>query len=303
LGPCGIKMKIRNEPQRIAETIQSILNWNDIHIGVHSKNGIVESFRQHFKSLKKENRSKYCIILNLWKVHHVDHQQQQQQRKLIKYFLYKLTQLCFVIVLLLPFLITYNTLIQQARGDYVNIDPISTSISNSNAIPFQINQSIDLKAEFQTEQHHNNNFNNYEINNHITIKSSNPIYTYNHRLNGNSLIILSQSDNYINSRVADARILSTNPDSILYANESSSSILRTKRYIDINNNNRREHKADSQILKVSFEKHKDNIINNKMYKQIINNKEKLTKLVMNGLGLKKLPDMKKVRKIAMITFH
>ncbi|KAL7726661.1 hypothetical protein ACLKA6_017704 [Drosophila palustris] len=30
-----------------------------------------------------------------------------------------------------------------------------------------------------------------------------------------------------------------------------------------------------------------------MYKQIINNKEKLTKLVMNGLGLKNLPDMKK----------
>ncbi|XP_034475387.1 putative uncharacterized protein DDB_G0286901 [Drosophila innubila] len=295
-------MKIRNEPQRIAETIQSILNWNDIYIGVHSKNGIVESFRQHLKSLNRDNRSKCCIILNLRNVHHGDHQQQrqrqrrrqrQQQRKLITYLLYKLTQLCFVIVLLLPFLITYNTLIQQVSGQYINIDPISTSISNSNAISFQINQSIDLKAEFQTEQHHNNSYKNNERNNHITNKNSYPIYTYNHRLNGYSLIILSQSDNYINSRVADTRIPSTKPDSILYANDSLSSILRTKRYIDINNNNRREHKADSQILKVSFEKHKDTNNNNKMYKQIINNKEKLTKLVMNGLGLKKLPDMKK----------
>ncbi|KAH8272491.1 hypothetical protein KR044_009479, partial [Drosophila immigrans] len=52
----------------------------------------------------------------------------------------------------------------------------------------------------------------------------------------------------------------------------------------------RKEEANSQILKLTSGEYKHN---RNMYKNTNHNQEKLTKLVMNGLGLKKLPDMKK----------
>lgn len=320
------------------ETIQSLLNWNDMYIGIQPNNGelrdgLLQSLRGHSLSLKRYNYSNYCIVLNLWNVDHVDHsesvhttrtsrqqhqqqprqqqnpQKQQRRRTLITYLLYKLTQLCLLIVLLLPFLVTYNTLIQQASGQYVT-DPISLSLINSKS-NLKSNESLNIEAIYehllqsQTERkfydYKTIKHKNIRNNNHIIFKSNSPIYSYNNRLPEYSLIILSQSANILNSGVAKTRILSTNTDSILNEPMSTwtanSSSTRTKRYIYNNNNspireikNEKHGEADIQNFKVTIEKFTDNY---NMNKEIINNEAKLTKLVMNGLGLKKLPDMKK----------
>lgn len=342
-------MKIRNESEYVAATFQSISNWNDIQIGTERVGKPNKLFRNDelrdgltavsYTSFK-EFYSKH-VVFNLWdncccccqnesyscdaaqaihckksgtsKVRRAE-RNQRLATTFFSYILHKLTQLCFVILLLLPYLLTCNTLIQQVSGQDVVMVPISMPISNSNLeldhniFRAQLGPShVQLrgaksKKDCQMRLEDNRSYHN-KVNSILKIKSKSRIYSANHRLRGYSVIILSQSDNNRNSDKKSLNRSLDAPKSAVMANGSL--IRRTKRNVHIAKNEqareidktalargiKRKPDAESQKLEVAFDKYKEN---HHMYNRIIN-KEKLTKLIMKGLGLKKLPDMKKVR--------
>lgn len=200
--------------------------------------------------------SKYCMVLDLLAVKcSRDKSGSRGGHPPIQYLLCKITQLCLVVVLLFPFLITYNTLIQEASGEGVH--GVAVSISK---IP-NIQPEPDLRhyqLQFRKVIHHN--------------KSSaiEPSRKPRRGYNGYSLIVLSQS----------AYNLSHFPK----LNE------RSKR--DILRSRGRKHKE----LGGELDKYQSIQANNTMMYNDID-KAKLAELIVSGLGLKKLPDMKKVRRL------
>ncbi|XP_030379450.1 uncharacterized protein LOC115627781 [Scaptodrosophila lebanonensis] len=297
----------------------------------------------------------------------------RQRNSLITYPLHKLAQLCLVIVLLLPFLITSTTLVQQASGQSIS-NPMSNVNSNANPIA-NTTQQPQLSHQ---QQHHrtpkstqiqtgygyafayslnaqspnhiplsdtntntsNNNTNisiqfinkNYSINNKTKSNTTTNIYTNtnyesesrkpisNLRSNEYSLIILSQAANRIslpnttpNSTVTKTESSNTSTNTSTHTDDDdvlhhfvngigglnsqylSGNAIRSKR--DIYSHRRRQEQvdpnanADSQMMVEAFESFKTNKNRQRPNRSI--DKEKLTKLVMSGLGLKKLPDMRK----------
>ncbi|ACY70488.1 uncharacterized protein mav [Drosophila virilis] len=330
-------MKIRNESEYVAATFQSISNWNDIQIGTERvskpnklfgndelRDGLTAVSYTTFKEFYSKHvvfnlwdnccccccqnesnscdaaQAAHCIKSGTFKVRRAE-KNLRLATTFFSYILYKLTQLCFVILLLVPFLLTCNTLIQQVSGQDVVKVPISMPISNSNLeldhnmFRAQLDPShvqlrgAQSKRDCQMRLDDNRS---YHTKVHSIIKSKSRIYSSIHRLRGYSVIVLSQSDNNRNSGKKSLNKSLDAPKSAVMANGSS--IRRTKRNVHIAKNEqareiKRKPDADSQKLEVAFEKYKEN---NHMYNRIIN-KEKLTKLIMKGLGLKKLPDMKK----------
>ncbi|XP_064537677.1 uncharacterized protein mav [Drosophila montana] len=300
-------MKIRNESEYVAATFQSIFNWNDdIQIGTERarndelRDGLT-GVSSSYTTLLLWDTSCFChnAIDAVQAIHCTKSGTSKWRRAqtnpriattLFSYILHKLTQLCFVIILLLPFLLTCNTLVQQVSGQDVMIPPISMPMTNSN---LELDHNIFRPSPYHGQLRGPKTKKDCQVRPaDRIIKSKSRIYPSNHRgLRGYSVIILSQSDN--NQKISLNRSLDA-PKSAVMANGSS--IRRTKRNVHIAKNaqvreiQKRQHDADSQKLEeVAFEKYKDN---HHMYNRIIN-KEKLTKLIMKGLGLKKLPDMKK----------
>ncbi|XP_062137672.1 uncharacterized protein LOC133846982 [Drosophila sulfurigaster albostrigata] len=293
-------MPIQNEQN--AGIIKSIWNYNKFEIGgIQLRHGLVQAARQ-INSIKGEaskHLSKYYIVFNLLNIkrelkeqQHVEQQRElaiQQLKRLrthVMYLSYILTKLCLIIVLLLPFLTMHKTLIQQTNAQNI-LDPIPLSIANSNSavnsFKFIRNKTHQPHQIPKTIRRNPLNFYKY--------------YSNHSKENGYSLIILSQSKHFYAEVVHEAnnKFLSTN--SVQNLNSfTSASTNRTKRYINVKDSTASIHKiinkkeASSQILKSTSGEHKNN---HNIYKNSKNSQDKLTKLVMNGLGLKKLPDMKK----------
>lgn len=189
--------------------------------------------------------SKYCMVLELLKC-----TRERGHHPPVQYLLCKITQLCLVVVLLFPFLITYNTLIQQASGEGVE-----GAVANSIAKIPNIQPELDLRhyqLQFRKVFNHN---------------KSEPSRKPRRGYNNYSLIVLSQS----------AYNLSHFPQL---------KNARSKR----DSRGRKQPKLAGELDKYqSIQAH------NAMYNDI--DKAKLAELIVSGLGLKKLPDMKKVRRL------
>lgn len=222
------------------------------------------------------SHSKYCMILDLLAAK-CSHSQPrhgsrsgQQQYQQIQYLLCKLKQMCLVVVLLFPLLITYNTLILEASGEGVEN---AVSILKTRYLHSGVRKVTPVDRLYQLQYHMLRN-RELEQRNTSAIESGETIYSNN----GYSLIVLSRSAYYLFNEQVYNR--STFPK---LSGRPKREIIR----------NRKAQKADDQKL--------DNDLNNK-YRVIqthnmdndINN-AKLAKLVVTGLGLKRLPDMKKVR--------
>ncbi|XP_034112147.1 LOW QUALITY PROTEIN: uncharacterized protein LOC117573223 [Drosophila albomicans] len=282
-------MPMQNEQN--AEIIKSIWNYNKFEIGGiggQLRHGLVQGARQIYsiKGEASKHLSKYYIVFNLLNIKRERELAIQQLKRLrthVMYLSYTLTKLCLIIVLLLPFLS-----IQQTNAQNI-LDPIPLSIANSNSVvnSFKIIRNKTHQAHQIPKTIRRNPLSFYEYyNNHSNGKE-----------NGYSLIILSQSKHFYAQVVHEAnnKFLSTN--SVQNVNSfTSASTNRTKRYINVKDSTASIHKiinkkeASSQILKSTSGEHKNN---HNIYKNSKNSQDKLTKLVMNGLGLKKLPDMKK----------
>lgn len=207
--------------------------------------------------------SKYCVVLDLLAIK-CSHsypkrgsRSAQQQYQQIQYFLCKLKQICLIVVLLLPFLITYNTLIQEASGEGLEN---AVSISKTRYLHPGVRKVTPADRLYQLQNHMLRKRDLEEINS-SAIESEKPLFSNN----GYSLIVLSRSAYYLfNEQV--------------YNRSSFPKLsVRSKREVI---RNRSVKKAEGQKL------------DNDMHNDI--NNAKLAKLVVTGLGLKKLPDMKKV---------
>lgn len=211
--------------------------------------------------------TKYCMVLDLLALKGSRDKSGSRGGSRFQYLLFKITQLCLVVVLLFPFLITYNTLIQEASGE--DVEGVAVSISRIPNIQTEIGKiTPDLRQyqlQFREVTHQSQRHNKSSA-----IESRKPLDSSNRRgYNGYSLIVLSQS----------AYNVSHYPK----LNE------RTKR--DIIRSRKRKHRE----LDGDLDKYQSIQAHNTMYNDI--DKAKLAELIVSGLGLKKLPDMKKVRRL------
>lgn len=330
-------MKIRIESEYFAATFQSIFNWNDIKIATNKANVQKNNFFEYNENGKKLRGSwrqnifyvkySYSVLpfCNVCYCYHNDAKRIRKeakgsvQRRRLYSILQKLTQFCFVFILLLPLLLTCNTLIQEATGE--DVKPIPTISSESRLFwasstymhygqkgpkaKSNCQNKWNFKLMFNNYTNHNNynkNDNQNDIMNshsHSITKGMSLIYPSNHSLNEYSLIItLSQlySKNKANLHSKAHTILHGTKPSSGTDSGSGSNNIRPKRSIDSTPHKsqppktKRKHETGSQKLDV-FEKHKKY---HQTHNRIINT-QKVTELIMNGLGLKKLPDMKKVK--------
>lgn len=261
--------------RRLTRNRNRYRNRNDIRMHILRANQeeqfcdiTVSASTLHSEKLSKIglDPTKYCMVLDLLALKGSRDKSGSRGGALFQYLLFKITQLCLVVVLLFPFLITYNTLIQEASGEGLEG---AVSISRIPNIPPEIGKiTPDLRQyqlQFRELTHHS------QRHNKSAIESRKPLdFRSNRRgYNGYSLIVLSQS--------------AYNVSHFPKPNE------RTKRDI-IRGRDRKHRELDGDLDKYqSIQAH------NTMYNDI--DKAKLAELIVSGLGLKKLPDMKKVRRL------
>ncbi|XP_017869373.1 PREDICTED: uncharacterized protein LOC108617975 [Drosophila arizonae] len=289
-------MKIRIESEYFVGTFQSIFNWIDFQIATKRNNRPESRFFKYIANEKNLRCSltpntsyvKYIYsALHFYNIYHCYYNDVDRFRKESNGSIYrrifsiipKLTQLCFVLILLLPFC---SSLIHEASGKDVKAIPTIASSPKklwlSSTQWSKENNLCQKKWNFKLRlrNYTNNKYNYIDNDNQNNSHSHNPSHTIikrtyrcNQSVNEHSLIILSQvgsKENKTQTILHDQKL------------SSGSKSKRTKR---------------SQILHPRKKKSKHEVTGVDDTHNRIINKQKLTELVMNGLGLKKLPDMRK----------